>query len=223
MQRLTRKAAPPANLVIQGARLFDGGAGFEGARLDVRISDGHIAEIGPDLDAGGIETIDAAGLTMTPGLIDPHVHLRTPGDEDEEDIASGTRAAAAGGFVAILAMPNTDPVVDSAAVLGGLIERAGEHAAVPPASSPPSAAGWRAASWSTWASWRRAARPASPTTDARSSARHAAARAPVQPYHRAEAVAARGGHVAGGRRRTCTRAPSRPSWGCTATRASARA
>ena len=46
---------------------------------------------------------------MTPGLVDPHVHLRTPGDEDEEDIASGTRAAAAGGFVAILAMPNTDP------------------------------------------------------------------------------------------------------------------
>ncbi len=67
---------------------------------------------------------------MTPGLIDPHVHLRTPGDEDEEDIASGTRAAAAGGFVAILAMPNTTPVVDSAAVLAGLIERAREQAAV---------------------------------------------------------------------------------------------
>ena len=59
------------------------------------------------------------------------MHLRTPGDEDEEDLASGTRAAAAGGFVAILAMPNTDPVVDSAAVLSGLIERAGEQAAVP--------------------------------------------------------------------------------------------
>ena len=93
-------------------------------QLDVRVVDGTIAEIGPDLEADGVETIDAAGLTMTPGLIDPHVHLRTPGDEDEEDIASGTRAAAAGGFVAILAMPNTDPVVDSAAVLSGLIERA---------------------------------------------------------------------------------------------------
>ena len=62
---------------------------------------------------------------MTPGLVDPHVHLRTPGDEDEEDIASGTRAAAAGGFVAILAMPNTDRRWSTrAAVLSGLIEQA---------------------------------------------------------------------------------------------------
>ena len=76
-------------------------------QLDVRIVDGRIAEIGSGLDAAGAETVDADGLTMTPGLIDPHVHLRTPGDDDEEDIASGTRAAAAGGFVAILAMPNT--------------------------------------------------------------------------------------------------------------------
>ena len=131
MQRLTHREAPPANLLISGARLFDGGSGLEGVQLDVRVVEGAIAEIGPDLEADGAETIDAAGLTMTPGLIDPHVHLRTPGDEDEEDIASGTRAAAAGGFVAILAMPNTDPVVDSAAVLSGLIERAGEQAAVP--------------------------------------------------------------------------------------------
>ena len=131
MQRLTHREAPPANLLISGARLFDGGSGLEGVQLDVRVVEGAIAEIGSDLEADGAETIDAAGLTMTPGLIDPHVHLRTPGDEDEEDIASGTRAAAAGGFVAILAMPNTDPVVDSAAVLSGLIERAGEQAAVP--------------------------------------------------------------------------------------------
>jgi dihydroorotase len=131
MQRLTHRQAQPANLLIAGARLFDGGSGLEGVQLDVRVVEGAIAEIGPDLEADGAETIDAAGLTMTPGLIDPHVHLRTPGDEDEEDIGSGTRAAAAGGFVAILAMPNTDPVVDSAAVLGGLIERAREQAAVP--------------------------------------------------------------------------------------------
>jgi len=131
MQRLTQREAAPANLLISGARLFDGDSGLEGVQLDVRVVDGTIAEIGSDLEAGGVETIDAAGLTMTPGLIDPHVHLRTPGDEDEEDIASGTNAAAAGGFVAILAMPNTDPVVDSAAVLSGLIERAGEQAAVP--------------------------------------------------------------------------------------------
>ena len=68
---------------------------------------------------------------LAPAFVDPHVHLRTPGREDEETIASGTAAAAAGGFCAILAMPNTDPVVDSAAVLGALIEAARLEAEVP--------------------------------------------------------------------------------------------
>ena len=68
---------------------------------------------------------------LAPAFVDPHVHLRTPGREDEETIASGTAAAAAGGFCAILAMPNTEPVVDSAAVLGSLIETAREEAEVP--------------------------------------------------------------------------------------------
>src|SRR5262249_46677124 len=81
MERLFRREAPAANLVIRGARLFDRGAGHEAAQLDVRIADGAIAEIGERIDAGGVEEIDAAGLTMTPGLVDPHVHLRTPGDE----------------------------------------------------------------------------------------------------------------------------------------------
>ena len=97
----------------------------------MRIEDGIVTRIGAGLDAQGAERFDAAGMTMTPGLIDPHVHLRTPGDEDEEDIGSGTRAAAAGGFVAILAMPNTQPVVDSAPVLSGLIGRARDQAVVP--------------------------------------------------------------------------------------------
>ena len=66
-----------------------------------------------------------------PAFVDPHVHLRTPGREDEETIASGTAAAAAGGYCAILAMPNTDPVVDSAAVLGSLVEPARREALVP--------------------------------------------------------------------------------------------
>ena len=61
---------------------------------------------------------------LAPAFVDPHVHLRTPGREDEETIASGTAAAAAGGYCAILAMPNTEPVVDSAAVLGSLAETA---------------------------------------------------------------------------------------------------
>jgi|1185.fasta_scaffold05601_2 dihydroorotase len=128
--RLFQRAAPRANLLVTGARLYDRASGLEGARLDVRIADGRIAEMGESLTANGEEIVDAGGLTMTPGLVDPHVHLRTPGEEDKEDIASGTRAAAAGGFVAILAMPNTDPVVDSAPVLTGLVERAREQAAV---------------------------------------------------------------------------------------------
>ena len=68
---------------------------------------------------------------LAPAFVDPHVHLRTPGREDEETIASGTAAAAAGGYCAIFAMPNTDPVLDSAAALGALIETAGREAEVP--------------------------------------------------------------------------------------------
>ena len=68
---------------------------------------------------------------LAPAFVDPHVHLRSPGREDEETIASGTAAAAAGGYCAILAMPNTDPVVDSAAVLGSLVETARREALVP--------------------------------------------------------------------------------------------
>ena len=83
---------------------------------------------------GVISQIEAAGGTtrvLAPAFVDPHVHLRSPGREDEETIASGTAAAAAGGYCAILAMPNTDPVVDSAAVLGSLVEAARREAIVP--------------------------------------------------------------------------------------------
>jgi dihydroorotase len=75
--------------------------------------------------------VDAEGLLLAPAFVDPHVHLRTPGREDEEDLASGTRAAAAGGYCALLAMANTEPVVDSAAVLGSLVERAQAEAEIP--------------------------------------------------------------------------------------------
>ena len=131
MDRLACAPGIPADVLIAGARVVDPGSGLDGEALDVRIHQGVIAEVGPELPRTEIETIDAGGLVLLPGLVDPHVHLRTPGDEDEEDIASGTRAAAAGGFTAILAMPNTRPVVDTPVVLSGLVERAGREAAVP--------------------------------------------------------------------------------------------
>jgi dihydroorotase len=101
------------------------------ATLDVRIDNGVIAQIGESLDTNEHRVIEAAGLTLAPAFIDPHVHLRTPGREDEETIASGTAAAAAGGYCAILAVPNTDPVIDDADVLRGMRARAGEEARIP--------------------------------------------------------------------------------------------
>ncbi len=86
------------------------------------------------VENGVITRIDSAGaseIVVAPAFVDPHVHLRTPGREDEETIQSGTEAAAAGGYCAILAMPNTDPVVDSAAVLGALVDRARDEAVIP--------------------------------------------------------------------------------------------
>jgi dihydroorotase len=99
--------------------------------LDVRIDDGVIAALGSGLDTNSHRVLDAEGLLLAPAFVDPHVHLRTPGREDEETVASGTAAAAAGGYCAILAMPNTDPVVDSAATLGALVVRARSEAEVP--------------------------------------------------------------------------------------------
>jgi dihydroorotase len=127
---LFTKAAPRENLVVRGARVIDPVEGVD-AVLDVRIDDGVIAALGTDLDTNSHRVLECEGLVLAPAFVDPHVHLRTPGREDEESIASGTAAAAAGGYCAILAMPNTDPVVDSAATLGSLIEAARAEAEVP--------------------------------------------------------------------------------------------
>ena len=124
------KDRPGANVVFRGARVLDPGEGID-ATLDVRIDGGVIAAIGESVDTNEHRVVDAAGLVLAPAFVDPHVHLRTPGREDEETIASGTAAAAAGGYCAIFAMPNTDPVLDSAAALGALIETAGREAEVP--------------------------------------------------------------------------------------------
>ncbi|HEY2327830.1 MAG TPA: dihydroorotase [Gaiellaceae bacterium] len=118
------------NVVIRGARILDPMEKVD-AVLDVRIDNGTIAELGKNLGTNDHRVIEAEGLVLAPAFVDPHVHLRTPGREDEETIASGTAAAAAGGYCAILAMPNTDPVVDNADVLRGLRARAESEAHVP--------------------------------------------------------------------------------------------
>jgi dihydroorotase len=127
---LFAKETPKENIVVRGARVIDPVAGVD-AVLDVRVDDGVIAALGQNLDTNSHRVIDAEGLVLAPAFVDPHVHLRTPGREDEETIASGTGAGAAGGYCAILAMPNTDPVVDSAATLGSLIETARAEAVIP--------------------------------------------------------------------------------------------
>ena len=107
------------NILITNARLID----QTGDRLaSVRISDGIIIEIGdqlaPDSDNSGAEhLIDAAGLVISPGFVDLHVHLREPGREEAETIETGSRGAALGGFTAVVAMPNTDPTQDSVGVV----------------------------------------------------------------------------------------------------------
>ena len=98
------------------------------------VRDGVIAELAPpgslDVPEGG-ELLEGEGRHLFPGFVDPHVHLRVPGQEHKEDLDSGTRAAAAGGFVAVVAMPNTDPVVDDATVLRSLREAARREARIP--------------------------------------------------------------------------------------------
>jgi dihydroorotase len=110
-------------LAFENVRVVDPVRGID-ETLTVRIAEGTIAALEPAAGPSG-------GRILAPAFVDPHVHLRTPGREDEEDLASGTRAAARGGYCAVLAMPNTDPVVDSAAVLGSLAERAKAEAEVP--------------------------------------------------------------------------------------------
>ena len=127
---LYAKSAPKDSLVVTGARVLDPTEGVD-ATVDVRIDDGVIAAIGTSLERNAHRVVDGSGLVLAPAFVDPHVHLRTPGREDEETVASGTAAAAAGGYCAILAMPNTEPVVDSAAVLGSLIEQARATAEIP--------------------------------------------------------------------------------------------
>ena len=97
---------------------------------DVLIENGKIKAVGADLPAKGAEIIDVTGKLVTPGLIDMHVHFREPGQEAKEDFASGSMAASAGGYTTVATMPNTSPVVDTAALVRSLQKRAAEAACV---------------------------------------------------------------------------------------------
>ncbi|MGB0095362.1 MAG: dihydroorotase [Solirubrobacteraceae bacterium] len=133
MASLYRRGGPPAELLIRGPHVVDPRTGLDEPH-DVLIRDGRIAELGSpgSLVAPEIgDVLDGAGKHAFPGFVDPHVHLRSPGQEYKEDFETGTAAAAAGGFCAVIAMPNTSPVVDDAAVLGSLVASASRTAHVP--------------------------------------------------------------------------------------------
>jgi len=112
------------NLLIKGGRVIDPSQKLDDT-LDVLVENGLVKEIGRGLAApAGAETIDASGNYVVPGLIDMHVHLRDPGLEYKEDIVSGTRAAAAGGFTSVCCMPNTKPTIDNKAIASYIINKA---------------------------------------------------------------------------------------------------
>jgi dihydroorotase len=112
-----------SRLLLKGGRVVDPGRKVD-AVLDVLLADGVVAEVGKKLNPRGAQVLEMKGLVVCPGFIDLHTHLREPGREDKETIATGTRAAAAGGFTAVCAMPNTDPVNDNAGITRAILEKA---------------------------------------------------------------------------------------------------
>ncbi len=116
-------------IVIKNGRVIDPASRTD-CIADVLIVDGRVAGVAPNLSSPKAAVMDATGLIVAPGFIDMHVHLREPGFEHAETIESGSRAAAAGGFTSICAMPNTKPVNDSATVTSYIVERARSHAVV---------------------------------------------------------------------------------------------
>lgn len=129
---MVQRPGPDSTLLIRGAELLDPGAGIEGPH-DLLVRDGVIAELGEpgSVEADDAEVIEGEGLHVFPAFFDPHVHLRTPGQEYKEDIETGSRSAAAGGYAGILAMANTTPPVSTPEQIEALRARAGIVASVP--------------------------------------------------------------------------------------------
>lgn len=116
-------------LLLKGGHVVDPQAGLDGV-ADVRIDGSEIVAVGEGLSADGATVVECKGKVIVPGLVDVHTHLREPGYEYKEDVESGARAAAHGGFTAVCAMPNTNPVCDEGAAVRFLVERARERACV---------------------------------------------------------------------------------------------
>ena len=113
-----------APILLRGGRILDPSRGFDDV-ADLLIVDGKIESAsGKTGKVEHADVIDCDGLIVSPGFIDVHCHLREPGREDVETIATGARAAAAGGFTAVCAMPNTDPVTDNQAAVGFIVRQA---------------------------------------------------------------------------------------------------
>lgn len=116
-------------LLIKNGHVIDAKTGLDGI-FDLLAEDGRIIEISTDINADGCEIIDAAGKYVLPGLVDAHCHLRDPGFEYKEDIESGTKSAAKGGFTSIACMPNTNPVTDNESVIKYIINKARQEGCV---------------------------------------------------------------------------------------------
>lgn len=124
MKSSTATQTAAQSILIRSARLIDPASGTDSI-TDLSIQDGVVSSIQSSIDSSGFDrVIDAEGLVLTPGLIDPHVHLREPGQTHKEDIESGTQAAVAGGFTTVCCMPNTSPALDSPEMIDFVRSRA---------------------------------------------------------------------------------------------------
>jgi len=133
--KLVRSPQPPADLLLRDVRVLDPRLRLD-ARHDVLVRAGVIVELAAPgtlgVDQPELDLIDGHGrLSLLPAFFDPHVHLRSPGQEHKENIESGTRAAAAGGFAGVIAMPNTNPAIDTPDGLRAVRERAAQDAHIP--------------------------------------------------------------------------------------------